>query len=76
MARRTPDHANNGNRKAGIKVHALLIVHQLCSSERLLLILCYGCCGPCGHSAVMLPVCDQICALAEPAAKIAACDVS
>jgi len=37
MARHTPAHANN--RKAGIKVNALLIVHQLCSSAHLLLIL-------------------------------------
>jgi len=37
MTRRTSAHANNGNRKAGIKVHALLIVHQLCASEHLLL---------------------------------------
>ncbi len=39
MARPTPAHANNGNRKGGIKVNALLIVHQLCSSEHFLLVL-------------------------------------
>jgi len=37
MARRTPAHANNGNRTASTKVHALLIVDQLRSSEHLLL---------------------------------------
>ncbi len=37
MARRTPAHANNGNRTASTKVHTLLIVDQLRSSEHLLL---------------------------------------
>ena len=48
MARRASAHANKGNRRASIKVHALLIVHQLCGPEELLLklILQYGCCGP------------------------------
>jgi len=29
MARRASAHANNGNMKAGIKVNALLIMHQV-----------------------------------------------
>lgn len=71
MARRTPAHANG---KAGVKVNALLIVHQLCNSERLLLepTLWYV---DLVHEVTERWRCQRVTRFV-PAANFAACDVS